>query len=113
MWQKVMREVLSEYDRELVKRGHFLGVRQLREAIADYLYRTRGMNISPECIVIGASIEYLYIRLIKLLPSDAVYAVENPGYKKIPAIYEEYGLNWKSTAMDSGGISVKESRGQP
>jgi len=57
MWRKVMREVLSEYDKELVKRGHFLGVRQLRETIADYLYRTRGMTISPECIVIGASIE--------------------------------------------------------
>ena len=49
------------------------------------------MTISPECIVIGASIEYLYSRLIKLLPADAVYAVENPGYKKIPVIYEEYG----------------------
>ena len=102
-----MREVLSEYDKELVKRGHFLGVRQLRETIADYLYRTRGMTISPECIVIGASIEYLYSRLIKLLPADAVYAVENPGYKKIPVIYEEYGLKWKSIAMDDGGIHMK------
>lgn len=60
------------------------------------------MTISPECIVIGASIEYLYSRLIKLLPADAVYAVENPGYKKIPVIYEEYGLKWKSIAMDDG-----------
>ena len=107
MWRKVMREVLSEYDKELVKRGHFLGVRQLRETIADYLYRTRGMTISPECIVIGASIEYLYSRLIKLLPADVVYAVENPGYKKIPVIYEEYGLKWKSIAMDDGGIHMK------
>lgn len=107
MWRKVMREVLSEQDKELVKRGHFLGVRQLRENIADYLYRTRGMTISPECIVIGASIEYLYSRLIKLLPADAVYAVENPGYKKIPVIYEEYGLKWKSIAMDDGGIHMK------
>ena len=110
MWKKVMREVLSEYDRELVKRGHFLGVRQLRETIVDYLYRTRGMTISPECIVIGASIEYLYSRLIKLMPADAVYAVENPGYKKIPVIYEEYGLNWKSVAMDDGGINMKSLR---
>ena len=38
MWRKVMREVLSEYDMELVQRAHFLGVRQLREVIADYLY---------------------------------------------------------------------------
>ena len=56
MWRKVMREVLSEYDMELVQRAHFLGVRQLREVIADYLYRLRGIVVSPECIVIGAGI---------------------------------------------------------
>ena len=28
-----MREVLSEYDMELVQRAHFLGVRQLREVM--------------------------------------------------------------------------------
>ena len=43
-----MREVLSEYDLELVQRAHFLGVPALRKAIAGYLYRSRGMNVSPE-----------------------------------------------------------------
>ena len=60
LWRKTMREVLSEYELELVQRAHFLGVPPLRKAIADYLYRSRGMSVSPECIVIGASIEYLY-----------------------------------------------------
>lgn len=105
-WKKVMRQVLSEYNTELVRRAHFLGIKELREAIADYLYRARGMKVSPECMVIGASIEYLYGRLIKILPSDAVYAVENPGYKKIPRIYEEFGLQWHYIDMDEQGISM-------
>lgn len=107
MWKKVMRETLSEYDMELVKRGHFQGILELRKALAKYLYRTRGMHVSPECIVIGAGIEYLYGRLIKLLPEQAKYAVENPGYKKIPKIYEEYGLNWSYVEMDEEGISLE------
>jgi len=107
IWKKVMREVLSTYDSELVRRAHFLGVPQLREALADYLYRARGMRVSPECIVIGASIEYLYGRLIKILPPDAIYAVENPGYRKIPNIYEEYGLQWRALDMDEQGISMQ------
>ena len=110
MWRKVMREVLSEYDMELVQRAHFLGVRQLREVIADYLYRLRGIVVSPECIVIGAGIEYLYGKLVKLLPRDSIYGVENPGYKKIPRIYEEYGLSWRYTEMDENGISMESLR---
>ena len=78
LWRKTMREVLSEYDLELVQRAHFLGVPALRKAIADYLYRSRGMNVSPECIVIGAGIEYLYEKLIKLLPGTPFMARKIP-----------------------------------
>ena len=105
-----MREVLSEYELELVQRAHFLGVPPLRKAIADYLYRSRGMSVSPECIVIGASIEYLYEKLIKLLPERSVYGAENPGYRKIPRIYEEFGLPWKSIEMDESGVSMASLR---
>lgn len=110
LWRKVMREVLTEKDMELVRRAHFLGVSSLREAIADYLYRLRGMNVSPECIIIGASIEYLYGKLIRLLPSGTVYGMENPGYRKIPRIYEENGLSWRSVDMDENGICMESLR---
>lgn len=105
-WKKVIREVLAEYEMELIMRGNFLGVEELRNEIAEYLYRSRGINVSPECIVIGAGIEYLYSRLVKILPSNAVYAVENPSYKKIPHIYEENGLQWKWVEMDENGINM-------
>ncbi len=110
MWKKVMREVLSEYEMELIVRGNFLGTEKLRQVIADYLYRARGIHVSLECIVIGAGIEYLYSRLVKLLPSDAIYAMENPGYKKIPRIYEENGLRWKWVDMDEHGINMESLR---
>lgn len=107
VWRKVMREVLTEYEMELVQRGHFLGVGELRQEIANYLYRARGMIVSPECIVIGAGTEYLYSKLIKLLPNSVTYGVENPGYKKIPRIYEENGVRWKWIEMDENGIDMK------
>lgn len=110
LWRKTARDVLSEYDFELVRKAHFQGVRELREAIADYLYRVRGMPVSPECIIIGSGIEYLYSRLIKILPADAVYAVENPGYRKIPMIFKEHGVSWTYTEMDEHGIDLKSLR---
>ena len=111
-WKKVLREILSEYDIELVRWADPFGVPILREQIADYLYRVRGIGVSPECIVIGAGIEYLYARLITLFPPAAIFAVENPGYQKISRIYQDYHLRWKSIAMDGSGIYLSDLRAQ-
>lgn len=79
-----MREVLTEYEIELIERADCCGVRQLREAIAFYLGRAREMDVSAENIVIGSGVESLYGRLFKILPNDAIYAAETPRYRKIP-----------------------------
>lgn len=106
MWTKAMRQVLADYNVELMKRGEFLGSQELRMEIAKHLYHTRSMIVSPDCIVIGTGIEYLYSKLIGLLPKDSVYAIENPGYRKIPHIYEEYNVKWTWNSMDKDGIHM-------
>ena len=109
-WKKVIREILSDYEMELVVRGNPFGLMELRREIADYLYRVRGINVSAECVIIGAGIEYLYARLITLFPPSSIYAVENPGYQKIAQIYQAYHLRWKSVEMDSSGVSMSDLR---
>lgn len=110
MWTRVMRMVLADYHLHLMHRGEFLGSPELRLEIAKYLYRTRSMVVSPDCIVIGTGIEYLYSKLIELLPANAVYAVENPGYRKIRLIYENLGVQWTWTSMGKGGIHMGSLR---
>ncbi len=107
-WKKVVREILTEYDEELIRRGDPFGIAELREQISAYLERARGIQVSPTCIVIGAGIEYLYARLITLFPAAAIYAAENLGYRKIPGIFEAYHLRWKSVEMDEAGISMAD-----
>ena len=108
MWKKVIREILSENDLELVRRGNPFGLEELRTQIAEFLYRSRGITVSPECVIIGAGIEYLYARLITLFPPSTIYAVETPSYRKIPDIYQAYHLRWKSVGMDSSGVSMPD-----
>ncbi len=108
MWKKVMREVLTDYDDELIQKADYRGIKKLRRAIADYLYRSRGMEVDEDCVVIGAGIEYLFGRLYKIFPKDAVYAMENPGYQRIRHIYEDYSLEWKCIAMDEEGIKIED-----
>ena len=43
-----------------------------------YLHDFRGINISPDNILIGAGSDYLMHLVIQLLGRDRVYALENP-----------------------------------
>ena len=105
-WAKIMRSVLSEKQSELLKTVSFQGIYELREAIAKYLYGFRGMQVSPDQIIIGAGTEYLYGRLIQLLGRDHVYAVEDPGYQKIMKIYQANAIPWEYVAVDENGMQI-------
>lgn len=105
-WTKVMRETLSYHDKELLEIVPSQGVYRLREAIARHLYQFRGMQVSPEQIVVGAGTEYLYGRLIQLLGRECVYGLENPGYLKMARLYKSHGLEYRYVNMDEQGIRI-------
>lgn len=107
VWSKLMREVLSSQDEALLKTVPYNGVYILRCAIAEYLYEFRRMSVSPDQIIIGAGTEYLYGRLIQLMGTGCIYGVEDPGYKKIPEIYERNGVKWEYLSTDNGEIEME------
>lgn len=109
-WAKVMRETLTDYDTTLLKTVPFNGVEALRREIAEYLYRHRGMQVSPEHIIIGAGTEYLYNRLLQLFGQNAGYVIENPGYGKIAKIYDACNANWSYVNVDKNGLDIKALR---
>ena len=108
IWVKLMREIISDNRLELMTNPPCGGILCLREAIAGYLKQFRGMVVSPEQIIIGAGTEYLYGLIIQLLGYDKIYAVENPGYKKISQIYESNHVQCYHTNMDKHGIIMSE-----
>ena len=108
VWSKLMREVLSEQDAKLLRRIPFNGVLELREAIAKNLYGTRGISADPESIIIGAGTEFLYNLIIQLLGREKIFAMENPGYKKIANICRRSGVRFNTVDVDSYGMSLKK-----
>lgn len=106
LWAKVMRETLSDYDTTLLNPRPFYGIEKLRIEIAKYLYRFRGMDVSPEHIVIGAGTEYLYSCIVQLLGNRSIYGVENPGYHNLVHIYDAHRVPWEYIDIDEGGPSV-------
>ncbi len=106
-WTRLMRETISQKDRELMEKSPCGGVYPLREAIAEHLRSFRGMTVDPDQIIVGAGTEYLYGMLIQLLGRDKVYCVENPGYKKIAQIYRSNGVICRYADLDGQGVTVE------
>lgn len=108
VWTRMIREVLGENQIQLMTNPPCGGIYPLREAIAKYLKEFRGMTVLPEQIIIGAGTEYLYGLLIQLLGTDKIYAVENPGYRKIAKIYRSWKVACEYIDMDEEGVQIGE-----
>ena len=104
VWSRLQREVMLDYGAQLLLPLPNRGVMELRQAIADHLAAFRGMQVSPQNILIGAGTDFLYNLLIQLLGRDKVYAVEEPGYDKIRQIYAAGGVRCISAPMDDKGV---------
>lgn len=106
-WKTSTTQVLSQYTTGILDRQDFRGTIFLRSEICRYLKNFRGMDVSPEQIVIGAGTESLYSMVIKFFGTDKIYGMENPGYKKLSLIFSTSGCKWIPLPIDEDGISVE------
>ena len=104
VWSRLQREVMLDLGEQLLLPLPNQGAWELRCAIAQQLAGFRGMQISPQNILVGAGTDFLYNLLIQLLGRDKVYAVEEPGYDKIRRIYAAGGVKCVSAELDSRGV---------
>lgn len=109
-WAKLTREVLSSQDSALLTSAPPQGVWELRQAIVKHLYHFRGVQVSPEQIVVGAGSEFLTALLVQLLGRGGGYAVEDPGYQKTALILSHCGTDVLPVAVDGQGLNVEALR---
>lgn len=108
IWAKLLRRTLTTVDEHsLLEDNSAGGVLPLRRAIAKHLYGFRGMDVAPEQIIIGAGTQILYNLLVQLLGREKTYALEDPGYPQLAAIYGANNISCRYLAMDKEGISAK------
>ena len=96
--------MLPDCGTRLLEKPPHYGCAELRNAIAEYLLRYRGMLAQPECIVIGSGAEYLYGLVVQLLGRDRVYGLEDPGYEKVRQVYAANGAVCELLPMSDDGI---------
>ena len=106
-WRKYANEVIDQSSKELLLLGDPHGDIELRQEIARYLYHSRGVNCTPEQIVVGSGTEQLMPLVIRILGEEATYAIEDPGY---PLTHHVFFHNHRDTipiSVDKEGIDVQ------
>jgi len=109
-WAKLMRRSMLDHESSFLQAPNGRGVFELRKAIAEYLYTSKGMHVSPERIIIGPGTEYLHHILIQLVGRSNMVAVEDPGYKKVGRIYETNGVRVLHIPVDEKGMIIDRLR---
>ncbi|MBT2573222.1 PLP-dependent aminotransferase family protein [Bacillus sp. ISL-51] len=87
---------------------HPQGLYEVRETISRLISLTRGVKCRPEQIVIGAGTQMLMQLLTELLPKDALYAMEEPGYMRMYRLLKSLGKQTAAIHLDEKGMSMTE-----
>lgn len=104
VWFKTVRKVMADYGNLLFEKAPARGCNILRNAIAAYLWRYRGMDANPYNIIVGSGAESLYENIVKILGNDVVYAIENPSYAQIRLTYGGMGCKLAALPLGNDGI---------
>ena len=108
LYFKTVRSVLTEYGSRLLEKSPNEGCAILRNAIAEYLLRYRGIFAQPEQIIIGSGAEHLYNVVVRMFGTDVIYGLEDPSYKQIRKVYEGMGARCDLLRMGKEGIESEE-----
>ena len=106
VWRRLMKNCFNEYDENLLLRTPPQGDYGLRQAVADYLYRARGVVSSPEQIIIGAGTDNLLFILSYILPGHFTLAVENPLYNRAHQLFSRLGHPISTVPVDPEGLRL-------
>ena len=113
-WARLLRNTLTSADEHaLISDTATGGVLPLRQALVKHLYQFRGLNVAPEQIIIGSGTQTLYNLIVQLLGRGHIYALEDPGYPQLAAIYRTNDVFCRYLPMDEQGVQteVLESSG--
>jgi GntR family transcriptional regulator / MocR family aminotransferase len=106
-WAKSVRETLiCEPEEALVGQVPAAGTSRLRKAIAGHLSSFRGMDVDPECVVVGAGSQVLYNLIVQLLGRDLRFGVEDPGYARLRQIYLANDVSLSALPLEEQGICL-------
>lgn len=108
LWAQITARRLRRASMQLLLGCDSMGYAPLREAVANYLSSSRGVNCRAEqiAIVSGAQEALDLTARILLNPGDRV-CMENPGYIGARLVFEAAGAKISDVGLDDEGMKVR------
>ncbi|HEX6383157.1 MAG TPA: PLP-dependent aminotransferase family protein [Anaerolineae bacterium] len=107
IWRRLLARYLSTDDVMLSRYGSVAGFYPLRQALAEYLDRLRGVACTPEQVVIVSGAQQALDILARLLlTDDEEVLVETPGYADAFTLFQVHGAHLVPLAVDDDGFPV-------
>lgn len=111
IWKSIGRNQLDNPD-NFTSGDHF-GDYGLRLAISDYLHGSRGVNCTPDNIIVGAGLDHLLQMLCVLFERKAVIAMEDPGYRSARQVLLSSGYTVQDIPLCQGAFDVLSLKQHP
>jgi GntR family transcriptional regulator/MocR family aminotransferase len=108
IWRRLLARYLSTDDTMLSRYGSAAGFEPLRQAVADYVGRLRGVRCTAGQVVIVSGMQQALDILARLLlnQGDEVL-VETPGYTDAFDLFCTFGAKLQPLAVDDHGFPVE------
>src|ERR1700733_6527469 len=108
LWAQVAARRLRKVSTNFLLGCDALGYLPLRQAVADYLSTSRGVNCVPEqiAIVSGAQEALDLVARLFVNPGDRV-CMENPGYIGATAVFQSLGAKIAYVPLDEDGMKLR------
>ena len=108
IWRRLLARYLSTDDTMLSRYGSAAGFNPLREAVADYIGRLRGVRCTARQVVIVSGMQQALDILARLLLNQGdEILVETPGYKGAFDLFSTFGARLRPLAVDDEGFPVE------
>lgn len=101
--ESILAEESVQFSKYEANKGYF----PLRLELSNFLRRTRGVECTPEQVIICAGTQYALETILSLLPPGGKHvAFEEPGYMGMRNVFRNSKCDIKSVNIDKDGIDV-------
>ena len=105
--QYVMNAISYEANNQFQKYECNKGYYPLRAELSAFLHRTRGVQCSPEQIVICAGTQYAVEMVMNLIPEHKKVAFEDPGFLGMRKVFSSCNCEIKPIPIQKDGLNIE------
>lgn len=108
LWRKYTLECLDSPEYEISSWQDKQGAPYLQRQLLPYLKRIRGVTCQENQIIITCGLQQSLDYICRLLPLCPLILMEEPGYNKALAVFQNNRLKVKTVPVDPWGLSVSK-----